>query len=302
MSTEGFSACEVCGAQNWEIAFSGPVRDGAFGRLTESTQVGRCGTCGVERLQESAAKSDDFYQTKDYRTLLAQSTDAVGFFAEHDVLQLQNLEQLWPESIRGQTIADIGCAAGSFLDHVRGLAGRQIAVEPCQEYHESLASRGYEVHSYPGQAEEAGVRADRAFTFSVIEHVDNPREFLSDIRSLLKPGGQLLLSTPNRKDVLMSLLPEVYPSFFYRTVHRWYFDRDSLAECARQAGFKVKEIRCVHRFGLSNTLVWLRDKKPGGRQPIEHVGTPLMNDVWARTLESRDVGDYLFAILTNEDN
>ena len=95
----------------------------------------------------------------------------------------------------------------------------------------------------------------------------------------------------------MDLLPDVYPSFFYRAVHRWYFDDVSLREAARHAGLDVVDVRCVHRFGLSNALIWLRDKKPGGRKQLPHVGTPLMDAVWARALEAEGVGDYLYAVL-----
>ncbi|HET7681155.1 MAG TPA: class I SAM-dependent methyltransferase [Xanthobacteraceae bacterium] len=297
MSIDAFKPCEICGTNAWREAYSGPVRDGAFGKLTRETVVGRCGGCGAERLDEVTAKDDDFYKSVDYRKLLAEPTDAAGFFAEHDILQLKNLEQLWPESLRGRTIADVGCAAGSFLDHVRGLPAKAIAIEPCEEYHDSLKARGYEVYAFAGDAKPAHGTADWAFSFSVIEHVGDAKKFLTDIKSLLKPGGRLLISTPNRADALMQLLPEVYPSFFYRAVHRWYFDDASLRQAARHAGLDVVDVRCVHRFGLSNALIWLRDKKPGGRKPLPHVGTPLLDAVWARALEAEGVGDYLYAIL-----
>ena len=297
MSTDGFAACEICGERDWREAYRGPVRDGAFGQLTDETVVARCGGCGAERLREGTAKDEDFYQSVAYRKLLAEPTDAAGFFAEHDVLQLKNLEQLWPESLRGKTIADIGCAAGSFLDHVRGLPARAIAIEPCAEYHASLKQRGYDVYPFTAEAKPAHGAVDWAFSFSVIEHVGDAKKFLTDIRVLLRPGGRLLLSTPNRADALMQLLPDVYPQFFYRAVHRWYFDESSLREAARHAGLDVLQVRCVHRFGLSNALIWLRDKKPGGRTQLPHVATPLLDAVWARALEAQGVGDYLYAVL-----
>ncbi len=43
---------------------------------------------------------------------------------------------------------------------------------------------------------------DFAVTFQVIEHIKKDREFLGEIHRVLKPGGKLLLTTPNR---LMSL-------------------------------------------------------------------------------------------------
>jgi 2-polyprenyl-3-methyl-5-hydroxy-6-metoxy-1,4-benzoquinol methylase len=297
MSIDGFAVCEICRARDWREAYRGPVRDGAFGQLTEETVVARCGGCGAERLREASAKNEDFYKSVEYRKLLAEPTDAAGFFAEHDVLQLKNLEQLWPESLRGKTIADVGCAAGSFLDHVRGLPAKAIAIEPCAEYHASLKQRGYDVYPFAADAKPTHGTVDWAFSFSVIEHVGDAKKFLTDIRALLKPGGRLLLSTPNRADALMQLLPDVYPQFFYRAVHRWYFDESSLHEAARHAGLDVLQVRCVHRFGLSNALIWLRDKKPGGRTQLPHVGTPLLDAVWARALEEKGVGDYLYAVL-----
>jgi 2-polyprenyl-3-methyl-5-hydroxy-6-metoxy-1,4-benzoquinol methylase len=301
MSLESFAACEICGSRAWASAYHGPVRDGAFGRLTPTTVVGLCRECGAQRLDESTAKDDDFYSSRNYRSLLAEPTDAAGFFAEHDILQLQNLQQLWPNSLRGKIVADVGCAAGSFLDHVRGLVAQAIAIEPCSEYHDSLADRGYTVYPFTRQALEAGVRVDWAFSFSVLEHVGNPRAFLHEIGAILAPNGRLLVSTPNCRDILMSLLPDEYPRFFYRSVHRWYFDRESLARCVRHAGLKVVEMRCAHRFGLSNAMMWLRDRRPGGRGQLTYVGTPLFDALWARGLEAQDVGDYLYAVLARDD-
>lgn len=300
MSVDHFGACEICGSSDWHAAYRGPVRDGAFGRLTKPTVVARCGSCGVERLAEDTTKDEDFYKGTEYRAALNEATDAAGFFAEHDRLQLQNLQQLWPETLRGKIIADIGCAAGSFLDHVKGLPARAIAIEPCVPYHQSLSDRGFDVYASPSDMDEAGT-VDWAFSFSVIEHVNDPKSFLADIRSMVKPGGRVLISTPNRTDVLMSLLPDTYPAFFYRAVHRWYFDADSLTRCAQSAGLEVEQMRCVHRFGISNALIWLRDKKPGGHKPLPNINAPLLDAVWARALELEGSGDYLYAVLVRKD-
>lgn len=297
-----FASCEICGADLWQVARRGAVRDGAFGRSTgDDAVVGVCGGCGVERLAETFCHDESLYESNAYRTLLRQGSDAASFFAEHDQLQLQQLSVLWPRSLRGKTVADIGCAAGSFLDHVAGLATRTVAIEPCREYHESLREREHAVFPDARMAAEQGVGAavDLATSFSVIEHVANPRVFLEDIRCLVKPGGSLLVSTPNRRDVLMELLPDAYPGFFYRTVHRWYFDVDSFARCAELAGWRVSESRCLHRFGLSNAMLWLRDRRPSGRASAPSLADSALDDVWRGHLERSGRGDYLYFWLTN---
>ncbi len=291
-----FSACEICGSNTWSIVFSGAVRDGAFGKFSENTAVvAKCGGCGTDRLSEAHCHGDDdFYSSSKYRDLLSAGNTANDFFLAHDTLQLTNLGVLWPESVRGKTVADIGCAAGSFLDHVSGLAAKTIAIEPCEGYHDSLRSRGHAVFSSCEAAIEAGIQnVDYIFSFSVIEHVSNPRSFLADIAAMMAPSSRLLISTPNRRDVLMEMLPEDYQAFFYRTVHRWYFDRESFAECAKHAGLNVVSNRCVHRFGLSNALRWLRDRRPGGTQPLPSV-TPVMDSCWQASLEHAGTGDYLY--------
>jgi SAM-dependent methyltransferase len=213
-------------------------------------------------------------------------------------MQLQNLSVLWPNSIRGRAVADIGCAAGSFLDHIHGLTETAVAIEPFTGYHDSLRARGYDVFQYTNDAAKAWTgRVDNAFSFSVLEHVDNPRRFLSDIAALLTDDGELMLSTPNRTDALMELLPDAYPAFFYRSVHRWYFDAASLSALAEHAGLIVREIRCVHRYSLSNALRWIRDRKPGGREDLPHIDARL-DAVWQRHLEAEGAGDYLYARLT----
>lgn len=294
-----FDACEICGCSEWEIVHKGKIRDGAFGHLTEDDCfIGRCSRCMVERLDESSCKDESFYKNREYRRLLEQPEDATGFLTEHDMLQLRNLSAFWPVSLRNQCIADIGCAAGSFLDHVSSLAGDKIAIEPCEEYHDYLQKRGYIVFSsvedaVPGWRE----KIDCAFCFSVIEHVPDPRSFLSSITDVLKPGGRLIVSTPNRRDILMGLKGDEYRRFFYRTVHRYYFDQKSFEYCAEAAGFTVTESKCIHRFGLSNAIVWLRDGRPAGDISLEHLDSPLLNNFWKTYLESMGLGDYLYFML-----
>jgi 2-polyprenyl-3-methyl-5-hydroxy-6-metoxy-1,4-benzoquinol methylase len=297
LSLEGrFGPCEVCDATVWREYYRGPIRRGAFGNQSDGdTIVAVCDSCGAARLEEKSCEQAHLYQDGAYRRLVGEASDPSGYFKEHDVNMLRNLIVLWPESMRGKVVADIGCAAGSFLDHLRGLTSQAIAIEPCREYHASLAQRDYSVYASATEAlRDWQGKVDYAFTLSVIEHVPNPREFLGEIRRLLKPGGRALISTPNRRDILIDLMPGVYDAFFYRTVHRWYFDVASLQKCAEMAGLKPVAGRFVQRFGLSNTLRWLRDRKPGGHEPLPHLDSALLDEVWRAFLAERGISDYLY--------
>lgn len=290
-----FAACAVCGSDGWSIAYEGPIRDGAFGRVT-SGLVGRCNGCGVERLDEALCLKDAAYVDEDYRRHVGQDHDLARHFAAHDELARFTLDTLWPVALRGKTIADIGCGGGSLLDHVRGLPDQAVAIDPDRTFARSLQGRAYRWYetARSAAADFAG-RIDVAFSVQVIEHVTNPREFLADIAALLKPEGLLILSTPNRGDILMDLLPDDFPAFFYRTQHRWYFDAVTLSHAIVAAGLRVREIRHVHRYGFANAVLWLRDRKPSGRSVLSVIDREA-DALWKAWLERSGRADNLYIL------
>lgn len=170
-----------------------------------------------------------------------------------------------------------------------------IAVEPGRSYHESLRPRGFHVYDFTSAAlDDCCGSVEHAFSFQVIEHVEAPGPFMAEIAELLVPGGRVTISTPNWDDLLMSLLPDDYPPFFYRAVHRWYFCADSLARCGRAAGLIPTQTRYVHRLGIANTLRWLRDCKPGGRNPLPGLDDAALDSVWRDTLAREGTADTIY--------
>lgn len=288
-----FEACEVCGNDNWTEVYSGRIRDGSVGNYAENGTVGECSVCHVQRLAERCTIPDDYYETDQYRLALQQSVSSEKAYAEQDWSVRYTHEVLWPTSVRGKTVADIGCGVGSFLDTCRGLAAKQIAVEPCIPFQDSLKNRGYHVF---GSSEEASgsftAAVDLAVSIQVIEHVSNPVGFLRAIRPLLKNDGELLITTPNRRDILRSLVPEVFDEFFYRKVHRWYFDTDSLVECATRSGYEVVSCVTIQKYGMANALQWLRDKKPKGFSQLPGIG-PSADGFWKGYLQEIGQADTL---------
>ncbi len=292
-----FPPCPICDGSTWRLIYRGAVRDGAYGKDRPGA-VARCGGCGVDRLGETLCLKASEYESEVYRKQLGQSQDIAQHLQTHDELARFSLESVWPMSLRGKVVADVGCGGGSLLDHVSGLVAEAIAIEPAKEFAASLRERGYR---YFAGADEAVARyegaVDLAFAIQVIEHVEDPRVFLAGIRQLLKSGGLCVVSTPNRNDILLDLLPDDFPAFFYRTQHRWAFDAGALANCATAAGFGIRETRHVHRYGMANALLWLRDRKPAGRAALDVIDREA-DALWRTWLESSGRADNLYLLLS----
>ncbi|PKN26374.1 MAG: hypothetical protein CVU64_17935 [Deltaproteobacteria bacterium HGW-Deltaproteobacteria-21] len=297
-----YGPCEICGHSQWEIQYQGRIREGGFGNLSpETCYVARCSNCGIERLNEKACKDEEFYEKGIYKNLINEAEEESSSRAKRNLDYVQDLilgERAGQESF---VIGEIGCAGGHFLSQVEGLGKEVVAVEPSMLYHAKLAQRGYRVYSMSENAlEDYARKIGLIFCFAVIEHTQDPLKFLQEIKGLLAPGGSLILSTPNRRDILMEIGLEGYRQFFYRCVHRWYFDRESFSFCARKAGLQVVEVKSIHRFGLSNAMAWLKDGRPTGAAALPHLDSPDLDRYWKEYLSSRGVGDFLFFKMKSE--
>ncbi len=292
--TINIDSCMICGCHDHVEVYKGDIRDGTFGSYEHDAGVLECSCCGVQRLEEKHCLNDAHYETEAYRKKLKQGLDTNSYFITHDKLQIFTLKNLWPNSVRGKIVADIGCGGGSLLDQVSGLADEIIAVEPSKIYHPGLSERGYKVYSYATEvSSEYKKNIDIVFSSYVVEHTENPKSYLEDIRELLCDDGLLILSTPNRNDILMNLMPDYYKSFFYRVVHRWYFDMSSLIMCAVNAGYEVVGEYYVHRYGLANTMQWLRDRKPCGNTRLECIDE-VADAMWENYLVTSGQSDSIY--------
>lgn len=119
--------------------------------------------------------------------------------------------------LHGLDVLDAGCGGGLLSESLARLGARTLGVDLAKEniaIAQTHASRDpglavSDLLSYEHTSVESLLERGRAFDLvclmEVIEHVDNPAQFLKTCASLVKPGGHLFLSTLPR-NVLSYLL------------------------------------------------------------------------------------------------
>jgi len=284
------AVCAVCRATRWQVTFEGNIRDGAWGSFKPGT-VMRCTSCGVERLDEANCLEDAAYAGTAYRDLLQQASDLDAQHRLHDSVQGHNLALVMAHGLRGKRVLDVGGGAGTFLGYVRGVARSVTLVEPMPGFREAVSGQGIQTYASVDGAVSAGNLFDIVTCFQVIEHVQDPRALLESMQRLVAPSGVLIVTTPNRNDVLMSLVPE-FRSFFFRTVHRWYFDADSLRRLAETAGLENASVRSLHRQSMANAFGWMLERRPVGSAKLESLDVAA-DLFWKGYLEQRGSADTL---------
>ena len=291
-AAEGYG-CTVCGAEGARIAYSGRVRAGVPGTLTEEEyQVLRCECCHLGVLHPKPSLN---YEGDEYRLTYNESTSVQDFLAQYDQVHIENLRFLTGVQLRDQVVADFGCGGGSLLDYVAGVAARTIAIEPFDGYHESLERRGHRPFSTGKDLLEGlgGGVVDVALSVHVLEHVDDPLSYLKEIRRALVPGGRLVLATPNWDFVQVQLDHPTFHQFFYRTAHLHYFDETAVRRILQEAGFNHVEVEYQQRYDLSNFVCWLLEGRPTGNRNLR-LFDQRIDAAWKSFLESRGMGDVIW--------
>lgn len=134
-------------------------------------------------------------------------------------------------------VLDVGSGSGEFLRLLTRLGYEAAGIEPDPNY-AAFARDKLQVPVYTGVLEETSL-PERHFacvtSFHVIEHVPDPAAFLARLRTLVRPGGRLVLETPD----VESPFPRGRRRFHRAHLH--FFSLDTLIRCAAAAGWKTLE-------------------------------------------------------------
>ncbi|HEY0024075.1 MAG TPA: class I SAM-dependent methyltransferase [Longimicrobium sp.] len=102
----------------------------------------------------------------------------------------------------GGTLADVGCGAGALWPYLRGRFDRYVGVDVVR--YEGFPADG-EFHALDldrGGSSLPDGTADVAAGVETIEHLENPRAFVRDLARLVRPGGWVIVTTPNQHSLL----------------------------------------------------------------------------------------------------
>jgi 2-polyprenyl-3-methyl-5-hydroxy-6-metoxy-1,4-benzoquinol methylase len=157
-------------------------------------------------------------------------------------------------------LLEIGCARGEFLRVARE-AFDVYGVEPNPELAES-ASEVAPVHRDVIE-HTPWSRFDVVASFHVIEHVDSPASFIRAAAEKLKPGGLMVIETPNINALPYKILKARWRQFIPE--HYFFFDPKSMARLLSDQGLATEKITTVGKYAsmdlilnrLSRYLPWL---------------------------------------------
>ena len=169
---------------------------------------------------------------------------------------------MWLPATPGGKVLEVGCGNGNLLKNLQMLGWQVQGVEPDPNAAKIAASRNLPVRCGELAEQDFPPHSFDAIVMShVIEHIADPIAFLQACRRLLKPGGRLIMLTPNLNAI----------------GHRWFgrdwlhldpprhlnlFTQESLAAACTLAGFSDTTCETTMRdanWTLGGSLALSRD-------------------------------------------
>jgi 2-polyprenyl-3-methyl-5-hydroxy-6-metoxy-1,4-benzoquinol methylase len=150
---------------------------------------------------------------------------------------------------------DVGAGYGFLLKELQSHMGIQpIGVELSQqEASYGKSHLNVDIRScLLSDAELKSASFDAVACFEVIEHIPNPKDFIDELLSLLKPNGQLLIMTDNFECKVAKDLGAGFPKWIPHS-HISHFGPDTLELLLLEKGLEIKR-----RMSYTPWELWAR--------------------------------------------
>jgi 2-polyprenyl-3-methyl-5-hydroxy-6-metoxy-1,4-benzoquinol methylase len=224
-------ACILCGADK-------PL----LRRLDKGEyRVSSCPDCALVQLDPTPSEatlaalySGQYFGSDDaqsgYGDYASQEAEYLATFAE-DIRTIQ-------QYIRAGDVLDVGCGYGYFMQAASDAGFRPFGIDLSESAVERASAR-FPGRVFRGTLSDSALpgeqRFDVVFASHVVEHITTPVEFVRSIVARLKPGGLIVLVTPNIESLLSRVSGARWVSFKIPE-HVSYYSPATISALIRRGG------------------------------------------------------------------
>jgi len=104
-----------------------------------------------------------------------------------------------------QTLLDVGCGQGGLRDRMEDFCDEYVGADAIRHDGFPADARFVQANLDAGRVSLPDGSCDLVACIETIEHVENPRALMRELARLMRPGGLLVVTTPNQLSLLSKL-------------------------------------------------------------------------------------------------
>lgn len=176
-----------------------------------------------------------------YSNQVLKEKDPLEYLANSEDIYWSIKKFLESKNDKNLKILEVGCGFG-YLTYaiskkgynIKGMDISQVAIEEATKRYGDL----FFCADLIEYAKEADPSYDVIIFTELIEHIQDIKSFLKAASNLLKPGGCLVMTTPNKTPYPNDVLWETEPP----PIHLWWFSEDSIKLMGKMFNYRVSFI------------------------------------------------------------
>ncbi|MBX9666422.1 MAG: class I SAM-dependent methyltransferase [Candidatus Obscuribacterales bacterium] len=224
--TELYTACPICGSKELSDLYT--VHD---------FTISECRKCTLVFVREKMTSETlgPFYEKHGYDYVYDDEKNQ-----ENLKFYYRRLKQVLNKRQKPGKVLDIGCNRGQFLD-VMGEEWERYGTEFTKRWADEARAKYGEKNIHQGPLSTydlEGKLFDVVTMLDVLDHCPQPVDDLKQVNRVLKKGGLVVVKVHN----ISCLYAQITKDQFYAISppgHLFYFNKATLKESLKQAGFKV---------------------------------------------------------------
>jgi SAM-dependent methyltransferase len=255
--------CPLCSSEKASLFLK--TYDHFFSR--EHFSLFRCANCGFVFTQDPPGGNsiERYYESIDY---VSHNDSATGFsnmlyrFSRSIMLKKKrNILRKFTGTNRG-SLLDFGSGTGHFISEMKDAGWNVKGIEinkKAREY--SISRSGIDVISPSEISAIPSGSIDCITMWHVLEHFENPFEYMGQIHRMLKPEGVLIVALPNCISFDAVHYKEFWAAYDVPR-HLWHFNSKTFSLFAEKTLFRISSIR---RLPLDVFYISMLSEKYKGR-------------------------------------
>jgi 2-polyprenyl-6-hydroxyphenyl methylase/3-demethylubiquinone-9 3-methyltransferase len=155
-----------------------------------------------EEVAQFAAQAGEWWDPNGSEAMLHKLNPVRLAYIRDQVDRHWSLDEHSLKPLAGKSALDVGCGAGLLAEPLARLGAKVTAIDAARELIAAaqLHARGQalDIDYRVSTVEEVAGTYDLVTSLEVIEHVADPKSFVTALAARLASGGLMILSTPNR--------------------------------------------------------------------------------------------------------